>query len=334
MFTWIVAPQQQGLFGSLEPEPKRAAALAPADVGDDVRATAASLPAGLRFGTSSWNFPGWRGVVYAPESAKSRLSRDGLAPYSRHPLLRAVGLDRTFYAPIDTADFAAYAGQVPADFRFLVKVWGEVTSPTVRGQSGKNARYLDFDTTVDSVIAPAVEGLGNKLGPLLFQFPPQGRTITREPDAFAERVAALLERLPTGVDYTIELRDTELLTERYVDVITAAGAQHCYSVHPRMPALARQLELAPLRPGSGHAVTVRWMLHHGFEYETAKARYTPFDRLVDEDPDSRAAIADLCEDALGLELPVTVIVNNKAEGSAPLSIVALAEAIRSRRVET
>ena len=75
---------------------------------------------------------------------------------------------------------------------------------------------------------------------------------------------------------------------------------------------------------------MRWNLHSGFGYDEAKARYEPFDRLVDEDPVARAALAALAFETLGAGESVYVIANNKAEGSAPLTLTRLAEAVRGR----
>ena len=69
------------------------------------------------------------------------------------------------------------------------------------------------------------------------------------------------------------------------------------------------------------------MLHSGLSYEQAKENYQPFDKLVDPDPASRRDIATLATKALEFDVPMTVVVNNKAEGSAPLSILALAKEI-------
>ena len=81
---------------------------------------AAQLPVTLRLGTSSWSFVGWNGIVYAPGTKQNQLAHGGLAAYGKHPLLRTVGIDRTFYAPIAEDLFAQYAVSVPPDFRFLV----------------------------------------------------------------------------------------------------------------------------------------------------------------------------------------------------------------------
>lgn len=62
-------------------------------------------------------------------------------------------------------------------------------------------------------------------------------------------------------------------------------------------------------------------------YQAAREEYAPFNQIVDADLKSRNAIAELCLDATGRYHRAYVIVNNKAEGSAPLSIFHLAEQI-------
>ncbi|HYO65826.1 MAG TPA: DUF72 domain-containing protein, partial [Archangium sp.] len=124
----------------------------PAEQPEEVRALGEHLPPGLFLGTSSWTFPGWTGpgLVYDREVTPARLSREGLAAYARHPVLRTVGVDRTFYAPIPASAFAGYAAQVPPGFRFLVKAheactlsrWPvHVRYGDLRGQP--NDRFLD-----------------------------------------------------------------------------------------------------------------------------------------------------------------------------------------------
>jgi hypothetical protein len=70
--------------------PSRAGA-SPAATDEACGALAARLPPGVRLGTSSWSFPGWRGLVYGGDHTEAALARDGLWAYARHPLLRAVG---------------------------------------------------------------------------------------------------------------------------------------------------------------------------------------------------------------------------------------------------
>ena len=121
------AQSQLDLFTSPATPPPvvGATAVSPAMV-----ALARRLPRQIYLGTSSWTFPGWQGLVYDRVASASVLARHGLSAYARHPLLRTVCVDRTFYAPLPAADYAIYAASVPDDFRFVVKAHAWCTQPT------------------------------------------------------------------------------------------------------------------------------------------------------------------------------------------------------------
>ena len=286
------------------------------------------LPVELRLGTSSWSFPGWEGIVYDRRVSQQTLSSHGLTAYAQHPLLRTVGVDRTFYRPISSDAFRAYADAVPADFRFLVKADRLLTSPTDTegyGVRGPNPRFLDPQYAANEVIGPMIDGLGSKAGPLLFQFPPIHPNLVGGRDPFIERLHGFLDALPKDPLYAIELRTAAFLTDSYSEALRATGAAHCYSVHPAMASLERQLD--SVQAYQQPVLVMRWMLHSGLRYEVARERYEPFDKIVDEDAETRERIAIAALDALIAEKGVFVIANNKAEGSAPLSIFRLAERI-------
>jgi uncharacterized protein YecE (DUF72 family) len=289
----------------------------------------ARLPGGLRLGTSSWHFPGWAGLVYDRVAEERMLGRDGLYAYARHPLLGCVGLDRSFYAPMSAADFRHYARQVPPGFRFMVKAPMACTAASTRGERGTrpapNPLFLDAQFATDRFVGPCLEGLGETAGPLVFQFPPLGWEVTGRPAAFAEQLLGFLERLPRGPLYAVELRDHALVTAGYLTALRSAGAHHCLSLHPRMPVASEQARETGLDQHG--PLVVRWNLHASFGYEEAKARYTPFTRLVDEDLPNRIALARLCLAASARGDPAFIVANNKAEGSAPLTLFKLAEQI-------
>lgn len=69
--------------------------------------------------------------------------------------------------------------------------------------------------------------------------------------------------------------------------------------------------------------------HAGNSFNVAKAveAYEPFDRLVDEDAETRATLAKLIKAWLHFGHKVMVIVNNKAEGCAPLTLRKLCESL-------
>lgn len=324
---------QLDMFGA-PPAPKRGA-IEPATVDDETRRLGAALPPTLRLGTSSWSFPGWAGVVYRDLASEAALAKGGLGAYAAHPLLGAVGVDRTFYAPVGVDTLAGYAAAVPATFRFLVKAHEALTLArfpaharygTLRGQP--SPQYLDAAYARDAVIAPFVDGLGSRGGVLLFQFAPQPAELLAGPGGksaprrFAERLYRFLRELPPGPRYAVEVRTAELLTPDYAAALRAADAVPGLAVLPGLPPLDVQARLT--RVHEAPALVVRWMLAAHHDYESARAAYQPFDRLVDPDPRNRRAIADLLRGAIARGVPATVIVNNKAEGSSPRSIVELA----------
>lgn len=282
---------------------------------------AAALP--LYLGTSSWSFPGWRGLVYPPDLDPARLARDGLAFYARYPLFRAVGVDRSFYAPLSAGQLAAYAGQVPGDFRFIVKAHRELTTPDEQLPAAARppgpSRYLSRDHALRAVIEPTIEGLGGRVGGLLLQFPPLSRRFTREPDRFAAALAQFLDGLPAGVPYFVELRSPELLVPDYWAALRASGALHCFTVHPAAAPLEAQWRLAGDVAMAG-PLLVRWNLRRDRRYAEARDEFSPFDRLVAEDPATRLAVLETVLEALRAGGEAYVIANNKAEGSAPLTL--------------
>ncbi len=328
--------QQLGMLGVPdEAASQRGRPIGLAELDPSVGTLASALPAGLRLGTSSWSFLGWTGLVYDHSPSQQRLSREGLSAYAKHPLLRAVGIDSSYYAPPSTATLQRYAAQVPADFRFLAKAW----EPLLCARYPKHARYgadagrrsgyfLDAAYAQDQVVAPFVEGLGDNGGVLLFQFPPQDPEEVGTPGDFADALHRFLSALPKGPCYAVEVRNRAWLTPQYAAALVDAGAVHAYSVHPTLPPISQQMRLVP--GGARHGLVIRWMLQPGLTYTTARARFQPFDRLAGPDPQTRAELARLIDLALDRDKEVLVIANNKAEGCSPLTLQALAREVTNK----
>ena len=333
--------QQPGLFEQPAPAPKRRAAAAgdvqPATVSPLLSAPV--LPSEIRLGTSSWFFPGWRGLVYEGVYPQTALSKKGLAAYAQISLLGTVSLDRTFYASLTTIEYARYATQVPDHFSFVVKAPALVCDAVVRDETGKgrvaNSHFLDPAIAAREFVVPCLEGLGAKAGPLVFQISPLPRGLVEEAPLLIERLAAFFAALPGELGkhrplYALELRNAELLTPRLMRMLKERGVRYCVGLHDRMPEVERQeVALRMLDSDGPGDLVVRWNLHRGFLYQAAKQRYEPFDKIVDEDVETRRILAGMAAKAFKAKRKVWITVNNKAEGSAPLSILKLAEEIAS-----
>jgi uncharacterized protein YecE (DUF72 family) len=329
---------QPGLFE--QPRAPQRAKPAPGDVRpswDSPLLQVPALPIDIRLGTSSWFFPGWRGLVYEGIHPQTALSKKGLAAYAQIPLLRTVSLDRTFYAPITTVEYARYAAQTPDHFSFVVKAPALVCDAVMRDEEGRgkvpNPHFLDPAIAAREFVVPCLEGLGTKAGPLVFQVSPLPRGLVEEAATLVERMATFFAALPRKLGkleplYALELRNAELLTPRLMRMLRDQGVRYCVGLHDRMPEVERQeTALAVLDSEAPGDLVVRWNLHRGFLYQAAKQRYEPFDKLIDEDPETRRILARMAARAFKAGRKVWITANNKAEGSAPLSLAKLAEEI-------
>lgn len=355
------------LFDDLVPKPARprrgqvanSAALArseqagvqPAPISDEMKSLLKTLPPSLRLGTSSWSFPGWAGLVWDQPYTEAKLAKQGLAAYSQHPLLRTVSLDRAFYRPMRAEEYAALAAQVSDDFRFVVKVPSMISDALIRASEGEqagqglqaNPHFLDAALFEQACLQPALQGLGHKLGALVLQMSPLPAQMF-DAGGFFKRFEALALVLsaqsamksaaPEAV-LAVEVRNPQFLQgacrDEFTTLLKASGATYCLGLHAKLPPIEEQLPiLRQLWPGP---LVCRWNLHskHGkFGYQSAKDSYEPFDKLVDEDLNTRAVLSKVVAGTIKGGQKALVTINNKAEGSAPLSVQRLAEAVAER----
>ena len=307
------------------------------------------LPRNVYLGASSWNFPGWRGIVYSEMSGERSLARFGLSAYGRSPVLRTVGIDRGFYKPLSEEEYAFYAGQVPEAFRFLVKAPQSVTDCVLRDRFGRatdrNSDYLNTALAVETFIEPVLKGLGDKAGPLVFEMPPIPRQLTRERDAqhaCIERMAQFFEALPAktcGFEplYCVEMRTAQLLTPRFVKAIRQAGVRLVAGIHPSLPSVQRQIAALRALDEAGESkdgwlpqgdIVVRWSLStFGGNYRQLKEDWSPFNEIRSRDAVTRSGIVWLADRAMAAGKRFFAVANNKAEGCAPLTMRELADAI-------
>jgi uncharacterized protein YecE (DUF72 family) len=322
----VAGKKQLGLFAPSVVEPA---------VDDKAAAIATWLPKKLYFGTSSWTFPGWASV-YAGKPTEPELVESGLAAYAAHPLLRIAGIDRSHYGPLSREDLSAYAEQLPPGFKTLSKVWDERTilaypdHPRYAMKRGAiNPRFLDAASIVDEVLAPYADVFMDHTGPFVFELAPMPREWLPSPGAFAERLDKLLSALPRTFRYAFELRNRELLSRDYFEALRAHGASHVFNYWTFMPTVGEQLAL----PGSitSDFVVARLLIPPGERYEEKRAEYKPFDAIKTPQLAMREDMIALAARALRKECEVFAIVGNLPEGSAPLTIRAIAEEIARRR---
>ena len=292
------------------------------------------LPDTVRFGTSSWAYEGWKGQVYRQDYPKSRFAKACLKEYAGYEyggrrLFRTVGVDHSFYRPPTAGQWKDYAEQVPDDFRICAKVWEEVTIPAFAGhprygqKAGKaNPRFLDAALCEELVLAPAREGLGDRAGPMIFEFQRFGL----DPESFLPALDRFLSCLPAGPAYAVEVRNPKTLGPRYHDVLKAHGVAHVYNYWTHMPELAAQHEALDRRFPARFTL-MRLLTPPGTAHDEAVTRFAPYTTLQQPQPRMRADVAALIRQAIEDGTAVYVLANNRAEGNAPSTIQAIADGL-------
>jgi uncharacterized protein YecE (DUF72 family) len=252
----------------------------------------------LYLGTSSWSFDDWRGTVY-PAEAKST---DYLAHYAR--LFTAVEVDMTFYRIPTAAMVQAWYQKTPADFRFAAKVPRVITHEKILRDCQTELRHF---TDVMGL-------LGSKLGPLLLQFPYFSKREFSTPQAFLDRLAPLLDQLPEGYRFAVEVRNRWWITSHFLDLLRAHRVALALTDHPWMPPiheLVRQHDVL-----TADFAYIRWL----GDRKAAEALTHRWDRLViDRQQDTATSVA-VVRQLLAQKLPVYGFYNNHYAGHSPGSI--------------
>ncbi|WP_454691067.1 DUF72 domain-containing protein [Achromobacter aloeverae] len=118
---------------------------------------AAHSPPALRIGISGWRYAPWRGRFYPPGLPQAQE-----LPYAAHQFC-TVEINGTFYSLQRPSSFAAWRDATPRGFVFSVKGPRYITH---------TRRLRDIEEPLGNFFASGVLELGEKLGPILWQFPP------------------------------------------------------------------------------------------------------------------------------------------------------------------
>jgi uncharacterized protein YecE (DUF72 family) len=110
----------------------------------------------LYVGTSGFSYKEWKGNFYPQNMAASHM----LKYYGER--FRTVEINNSFYRMPKSSVLEAWAAEVPAEFRFVLKASQRITHFQRLKEVGESLKYL----------LEVAASLGEKLGPLLFQLPP------------------------------------------------------------------------------------------------------------------------------------------------------------------
>ncbi len=179
----------------------------------------------IYIGTSGWNYGHWQGIFY-PEDIKSH---DLLSYYSRY--FSTVEINSSFYHLPRETTFSNWRKKVPKDFLFSVKVWRRITHL-------KKLNKIEDDL---KIFWQRCMILKEKLGPLLFQFPPSFQA-TKENIKRLENLSKFIRanlrlnpRQSAGRHSALEFRHQSWFDESIYKILKKYNLALCWADTPCYP---------------------------------------------------------------------------------------------------
>lgn len=179
------------------------------------------MAAAIHIGIGGWDFDPWRGTFY-PEGLARTKQLEHLGTR-----LNATEVNATYYGSMTPATFAKWAKSVPDGFKFALKASRFCTN---RKQLGEAAE------SIGKFCAQGFTELGDKLGPILWQFAP-----TKKFDA--DELRAFLMLLPTSRDgialrHALEVRHESFRCREFIALARASQVAIAFADHETYPEIA------------------------------------------------------------------------------------------------
>ena len=193
----------------------------PAKPAKPAKASAKARGASIRVGIGGWTFEPWRDNFYPkglPQSLELRYA-------SAH--LSAIEVNGTYYSTFKPDTFAKWRDETPAGFMFSLKAHRFATNRRKLAEAGPS---------VERFLASGVDQLGDKLGPIVWQFMP---TKVFEPEDFE----AFLKLLPAkagqrALRHALDVRHESFLDEAYLRLARKYGCATVFTDSDDYPSFA------------------------------------------------------------------------------------------------
>ncbi len=175
----------------------------------------------IRIGIGGWTYEPWRGSFYPAKWPQKRELEYAASQLS------AIEINGTYYSSFKPASFANWAAAAPDGFVFSVKASRYCTNRKVLAEAGES---------IERFVGQGIVELGDKLGPILWQF-----MATKRFDA--DDTAAFLKLLPTShagvpLRHAVQVRHDSFADPAFVAMARAASVAIVYADSVDYPAIA------------------------------------------------------------------------------------------------
>lgn len=188
---------------------------------DDLLVQTAAGGNRIRVGIGGWTYAPWRDNFYPAKLVQRR----ELEYASRH--VAAIEVNGTYYGAQKPATYAKWRAETPEGFVFSLKAPRFTTDRKVLAGARKS---------IEAFVNSGIAELGDRLGPINWQFPPHK---SFEPGDFA----AFLDLLPRKLDgremrHVLEVRHESFMCAQYIELARRHRVATVFTDSPKYPSLA------------------------------------------------------------------------------------------------
>ena len=252
----------------------------------------------IHLGTSAFTAAGWEGSFY-PAGMKPA---DYLNYYASK--FDTVELDSTFYRTPSSATVNGWARKTPAGFLFSVKVPQAITHEKML--CGAEPEFKQFLETM--------ELLGERLGPMVFQFPYFNRTKFKSGGEFLKLLSAFMKAFPRDHKFAVEIRNKSWLDARFAGVLRDHNVALVLQDHSWMPRPSELFE--KFDPVTADFTYIRWL----GDRKAIEQRTQLWDMVIVDRTQELAEWVEIVRKLHKRRVQVFAYANNHYAGHAPSTV--------------
>src|SRR3984885_12487301 len=252
----------------------------------------------FRIGTSAFTAAGWESAFY-PAGMKPA---DYLSYYATK--FNTVEVDSTFYRTPSVGTVNGWERKIPPGFVLAAKIPQVITHEKILQNCDEDLKhYLE---TMDL--------MGDKLGPLLFQFGYFNKSAFKSGKEFLARLAPFLKKLPKGYRFALEIRNKQWLTTEFFDLLREHKVAYALIDQSWMPRPAEIFE--KFDPITADFAYVRLLGDRkGIEQQTKV-----WDKVIVDRSKELMSWVNVCQRTVRRGVSTYLYVNNHYAGFAPGTI--------------
>lgn len=175
----------------------------------------------IRAGMGGWTFQLWEGTFYPDDLPKKRQ----LEYASRQ--VPTIEVNGTYYGSQKPATYAKWADEAPDGFVFSLKGNRFVTNRKVLSEAS---------ASLEKFLGSGITEMGDKLGPLVWQFAPTKKFDPEDFEGFLKLLPA--ERDGIALRHVLEVRHDSFCTPEFPQLVRKYGVAICYAHHNTYPEIA------------------------------------------------------------------------------------------------